>query len=155
ESFIIPEIDEQHLADLPPEERELAQKTLAGVGSGMGVPLIAHGWILGAVAFYARHKRYSLDDIALAERFAYRVASALANAPLYAQAQQAIRARDEFIAIVSHELRTPLTSLMLTAETFASELDASAPERLLRASQVIVRQTRRLHQLVEHMLDAS
>ena len=38
---------------------------------------------------------------------------ALDNARLYAEAQGAVRIRDEFLSLASHELRTPLTPLQL------------------------------------------
>jgi signal transduction histidine kinase len=156
ESLIIPQLDEQHLVDFPADERALVRETLGGLGSGMAVPLTpGPGDLLGALVVYARGRRYALEEIVLAEAFAFRVATALANAQLYAHAEQAVRTRDEFIAIASHELRTPLTSLMLSAETLASELASSENDRVRRASAAIVRQSRRLHQLVDRILDIS
>jgi signal transduction histidine kinase len=99
--------------------------------------------------------RYSLDDLSLAEEFADRVTAVLANAQLYTQAMEAIRARDEFIAIASHELRTPLTSLTLATETLSRQLVSGSPERVTRAADAIARQTRRLNELVERMLDVA
>ena len=58
----------------------------------------------------------------LAQELARRAALAIDNARLYRDATEAIRHRDEFIAIASHELRTPLTPLMLQIRLASLEL---------------------------------
>jgi integral membrane sensor domain MASE1 len=72
-------------------------------------------------------------------------------------AEQAIRARDVFLAVASHELRTPLTSLELQATTLREslELNPVPPENLLAKLRLIERQGERLAALVEDMLDVS
>ena len=54
---------------------------------------------------------------ALAEEVARRLAIALENALLYERAEEAVRARDEFLAVASHELKTPLTPLRIRIQT--------------------------------------
>ena len=74
-----------------------------------------------------------------------------------AQAEEAVRARDQFLSIASHELRTPLT----TVQGYASMLErrardaANNPARTERIVNTIVRQTERLNALIEQLLDAS
>jgi PAS domain S-box-containing protein len=71
-----------------------------------------------------------------------------------AQAQEAVRLRDEFLSIASHELRTPLTALQLQlqgARDRASATDAKVVQKLDRATRV----GDRLAQLVEALLDVS
>jgi PAS domain S-box-containing protein len=71
-----------------------------------------------------------------------------------AQAQEAIRLRDEFLAIASHELRTPLTALQLQLHSLrarASSFEPGVTAKLDRA----VHSTERLAGLIETLLDVS
>ncbi|HYH94343.1 PAS domain-containing sensor histidine kinase, partial [Hyalangium sp.] len=71
-----------------------------------------------------------------------------------AQAQEAIRLRDEFLSIASHELKTPLTALQLQLQSLrerCEELDKRMVARVDRAA----RSTERLTDLVEALLDVS
>src|SRR3989442_1236604 len=78
------------------------------------VPLGARGRMLGVVWFVLPNGKrgYTLADLALAEVLAQRAALAADNARLYREAQDASRAKDEFLAGLSHELRTPLTPVL-------------------------------------------
>ena len=53
------------------------------------------------------------EDIVLARDLAARAAVSLENGRLLSEALEAVRARDDFLAVAAHELRTPLTSLLL------------------------------------------
>jgi signal transduction histidine kinase len=62
------------------------------------------------------------------------------------------RQKDDFVSSVSHELRTPITSILGYAEELEdTELDADQ----VRFTRVIVRNSHRLAQLVENLLDLS
>lgn len=71
-----------------------------------------------------------------------------------AQAQEAIRMRDDFLSIASHELRTPLMALQLQIESlqrmFASQ-DPKLESKLERAERSI----HRLTDLVDALLDVT
>jgi PAS domain S-box-containing protein len=82
---------------------------------------------------------------------------AMERARLYREAQESIRARDDFLAVASHELKTPLTSLLLqvqAVERIALRGDAT-PIRLEASCAIAVRQVRRLDELVDALLDVS
>jgi signal transduction histidine kinase len=69
------------------------------------------------------------------------------------QLQEAVRLRDEFLAIASHELRTPITSLQLTIQGLTRGV--VSPEHAPRALGNAERQIGRLTRLVDELLEAS
>ena len=62
--------------------------------------------------------------------------------------------QSEFISSVSHELRTPLTALNGWGETLLAD-DGSDPEALRRGLNIIVKESGRLTNMVEELLDFS
>ncbi|MBF5045950.1 GAF domain-containing sensor histidine kinase [Aggregicoccus sp. 17bor-14] len=142
--------------------RELAAdaaqlEVLRGLGArcAMVVPLRAHEHTFGVLVFAATRAelQYGQAQLRLAEDLAWRCALALDNARLYREAQEAIRARDEFLSIASHELKTPLTSLQLHLQSLRQ--GAAAPERLGAKVEALQRQSRRLAALTDQLLDLS
>ncbi|HEY9285107.1 MAG TPA: PAS domain-containing sensor histidine kinase, partial [Pyrinomonadaceae bacterium] len=72
---------------------------------------------------------------------------------LYRIAQEANRAKDEFLATLSHELRTPLTSIMGWAEMLSLGILDEAARR--HAVEVIEKSARAQAQLIADLLDVS
>ena len=70
-----------------------------------------------------------------------------------AEAEDANRAKDQFLATVSHELRTPLNAIV----GWAAMLEQAGPadSRVSKGLQSISRNTRTLAQLVDDLLDVS
>ncbi|MDC3962417.1 MASE1 domain-containing protein [Polyangium jinanense] len=79
------------------------------------------------------------------------------RAALYREAEESIRARDEFLSIASHELKTPLTALSLKLQALARSLpaDPDIAAKIAPALDVALRQTTRLSTLVDELLDVS
>ncbi len=74
------------------------------------------------------------------------------------QAEEAIKARDEFITVAAHELKTPVTSLQGYAQLMLRELGKTGTVdtgRLSRAMERIERQSKRLVNLSEQLLSVS
>lgn len=161
-SELLPVIPDEVLARAAAHHQELLD-LLRGLGlrSSMVVPLVVGGRIFGAITFVSAESQRTFDaaDLRLAEDLARRAAVAVDNARLYHAAQQAILARDEFLSIASHELRTPLTSLQLQSQSLLRLLQRStsdiAPDKLISKLQLIERQTHRLTQLTDNLLDVS
>jgi signal transduction histidine kinase len=145
----------------PPERGPLAVLWGLGARSVVAVPLVARGRVLGALTLGRPEGRPFHDaDVALADQIAHRVALALDNALLYAQAQAAVRVREEFLSIASHELRTPLTPLQIQLQRLIGTRSRAAVENLppdkLRAILVRAeRQVQRLASLIDNLLDVS
>ncbi|HEX6086457.1 MAG TPA: PAS domain S-box protein, partial [Thermoanaerobaculia bacterium] len=68
--------------------------------AGLVVPLVAHGRILGALAFALSEseRKFTADDIGLAEDLGRRAGLAIDNARLYSELERANRAKDDFLA---------------------------------------------------------
>jgi signal transduction histidine kinase len=116
-------------------------------GDAMGTAMMASATVL-ALAFVVWQSARVLDRKDAAQR-----ALAAENERLAREAQQAVRVRDEFIAIAAHELRTPLTSLRLQTQLDVRRAGADGEKRERRASYV--RQIDRLTRLVDGMLDSA
>lgn len=76
------------------------------------------------------------------------------------EAEDAVRARDEFLSIASHELKTPLTSMKLQAQVRKRNLERGNVEaftfdKLTRMITEDEKQINRLSRLVDDMLDIS
>jgi signal transduction histidine kinase len=74
-----------------------------------------------------------------------------------ADAENAVRLRDEFLAIASHELRTPLTPLRLQLQVMLRHLrkGQGGNAELEAATESALRQTERLANLVNDLLEVS
>lgn len=158
---IYPDItDSRWLGELLGAEHPQILREL-GALSYLCVPLVARGRVLGALTFVraASGYRYGEEDLRNAEELGRRAGLIIDNSRLYEEAQAALRARDEFLAIAAHELRTPVTTLQLGIDGI--ERMVGAPEsdgidgRLRSTIETLDRQTARLAALVEGMLDVS
>lgn len=105
-----------------------------------------------------RNREGQVDGImALATDVTEGVRSRQRVEALRAEAEQAVRLRDEFLSVASHELKTPLTSLTLKLQSSARLIDRSggAEDSERGAVEFMRRQVRRLSDLVNDLLDVS
>ena len=147
------QIDDAILQDAAVDAEHLAMLRAVGLGSAMLVPLGRSGEVFGVLSFVVADSshRYDQTDLDFAVELARRASYAIENARLYRQAQDANRAKDEFLAALSHELRTPLNAIL----GWASILRARPDGAMERGLDVIYRNAKVQTQLVEDLLDAS
>ncbi len=141
-----------HLPPLPTTSRRWSFEECTVVLA----PLLARGHIQGVLVLMRdeRARFAGSEDLAFAEELAHRFCMALENARLFAEAQQAIEMRNEFIAIAAHELRTPLTALTLRMRSVSALLHLECvPEPAREKVRAMSRQLGRMTQLVERVLD--
>jgi signal transduction histidine kinase len=118
------------------------------------VPIAAMQRVAGVVGFVSNQLgRYKTADLYLAQDLAHRISLALENARLYREAQDANRAKDEFLATLSHELRTPLNAILGWTQILRKKrLDEVTNAR---AFEAIERNAKAQAELIEDMLDVS
>jgi signal transduction histidine kinase/CHASE1-domain containing sensor protein len=126
-----------------------------GARSALAVGLSARGQALGAIVFLRAGGRFQSEDLRLAEDLARLVSATIDTARLYARAQEAIAARDEFLSIASHELKTPLTSLVLHSDSLRAAARRGQIDQAAKKAEVIRRNVDRLSRLVTSLLDIS
>ncbi|HEX8199984.1 MAG TPA: ATP-binding protein, partial [Isosphaeraceae bacterium] len=150
-----PEVSDALLGTLAPGLKPLRRVRELGCRSLMILPLVARGRTLGAISLLGTTsgRRFDPADLPLAEELACRAALAIDNARLYDEAQEAVRLRDQFLAMLAHELRNPLAPIL----NAASILRLRAPDepQVLGTTAVIERQGRRMARLLDDLLDIS
>jgi PAS domain S-box-containing protein len=133
------------------QDREVLQQI--GRGGVMATPLLGRGRVLGAITFVAPGTReFSEDELMLAEELGRRAAIALDNARLLRDAQEADRAKADFLAVISHELRTPLNAIMGYSDLMDAEISGHLTDKQRRQVDRIRASARHLLQLIEEIL---
>ncbi|HEY6723564.1 MAG TPA: PAS domain S-box protein [Polyangiaceae bacterium] len=132
-----------------------------GMRAAAIVPLRVRDRVLGAVTLISTssRRRFEASDLALFEELGRRAGVAIDNARLYKAAQasakaaeEASRAKDEFLATVSHELRTPLNAVLGWAAMLRHRpVDAS----IAKPIEVIYRNSQAQAKIIEDILDVS
>ncbi len=136
------------------EHRALLE--VLGSTTNIFAPLTAHGRVLGviSVARAGASRPFTPEDVAVVEGVASQAAMSIYNAQLYRDAREAVRMREEVLAVVSHDLKTPLGVMTMRA----AQLQRSAGTddeglRTARNAAIILRSAERMKRLIRDLLD--
>jgi signal transduction histidine kinase/CheY-like chemotaxis protein len=126
----------------------------------LSCPLRARSVVLGVVTFARCDPKRPFEDreVFIATEYGRRSAMAIENARLYAAArrdraaaEEASRAKDQFLAVLGHELRNPLAPIA-TALRFMS---IRGSQVFQKERAIVERQVDHLTRLVDDLLDVS
>ncbi|MBC7690190.1 MAG: PAS domain-containing protein [Methylotenera sp.] len=161
-SEIHPLITDEMLTQSTSDPEHLKAMRELGLKSVMIVPLQVRGRTVGVISLVSAEsgRKYTTQDLELAEELARRASTAMENSRLYSEVQEAVKARDDFLSICSHELKTPVTSLKLQNQLAARRIqkndpDAYSPEKFRKLVDTTNRQLDRMSRLIEDMLDVA
>jgi PAS domain S-box-containing protein len=123
------------------------------------VPICFEGRTLGAIGFkWVDERPLTADDESLLLAIGRHCGQALERARLHdaaqnarAEAEQASRAKDEFLAILGHELRNPLSPILTAVQLMRLRGEVSSS----REQNIIERQVNHLIHIVDDLLDIS
>jgi PAS domain S-box-containing protein len=153
ESHFVPEVVESGLPAFT-AQRVAALEEL-GVRSLIGVPLKVRGRTAGVVWLgVGGARRYTSEDLRLAEDFGRRTSLFVESARSYREARDANRLKDDFLSTISHELRTPLNAILGWVGLLRGK-KGSDPAALGRGLDVIERNALAQVRLIEDVLDVS
>ena len=118
------------------------------------LPLVSRGQTIGiAAAISAEGRPFTSTDLPLFAELARRASLSIDNARLYLESQQAVRAREEVLAIVSHDLRNPLSAVSLGASLLQMSDSVSDEDR--EQLDTIVVSAKRMNRLIADLLDVT
>jgi PAS domain S-box-containing protein len=144
---------------------ELASPILRerGIRSMIAVPLRIDGRSLGVLHVGTlERRRFREEEATLLQLIADRVAVAIDHARVYDEerraredAQRAVRAREELLAVVSHDLRNALNTILLGARAAERRASEAADAALSRNVEVIARAADQMSRLIRDLLDSA
>jgi PAS domain S-box-containing protein len=124
--------------------------------SGIIMPLLARGQLLGVMGLYRENRSHDDNDLFLAEELARRAGLALDNARLYDLVNSGIRARDDMIGIVSHDLRNPVNAVkMLTGVMLDRHGREPLSTEMGNYASIIRQAAEQMDELIQDLLDVT
>jgi signal transduction histidine kinase/putative methionine-R-sulfoxide reductase with GAF domain len=120
------------------------------------VPIVSREQVLGTIALVTAesNRRYSEADLIVAEDLANRAATAIENARLYREAQNAVQIRERVLAVVSHDLRNLLAVISMGVDLLRAKVPTlQEAADLEKPVQTIRRTASNMEHLLSDLLD--
>jgi signal transduction histidine kinase/response regulator RpfG family c-di-GMP phosphodiesterase len=144
-----------------PREAELLRALFGEQGSDRVQGLVAAPLVerdetnIGFIAVSSKTEGdFTADDETVLVQLAQMASAVVQKARLYREAEEANRAKDDFLATLAHELRTPMTSILGWVQLLRSDKSHDGVE-IDQAIDMIESSTRIQATLVEDLLDVS
>jgi predicted ATPase/signal transduction histidine kinase len=155
--LLVEEVTDEVIRASVRDQEHLRTVRALGVRSVLSVPMIARGRTVGVITCCLSDptRRYGPADVRVAQEMAQRASLAIDNARLVQKAQDAVRAREEFLSMAAHELHTPITSLHLMMQALQRGGVPVTAQTVRQTFAVADRQIRRLIKLIDELLDVS
>jgi PAS domain S-box-containing protein len=152
--ILLAEFDEAITEAATENEEHLALSRGMAARSAIIAPLTIEGRTLGAlsISITDSNRRFDESDLAFAVELARRASGAIEKARLFAEAQEASRRKDEFLAMLGHELRNPIAAMLNAHRAASAKHDAAT---LAQAHEILDRQIHHMSRLVDDLLDVS
>jgi PAS domain S-box-containing protein len=156
---VLSEVSEEMLRAGARDDEHFRLLKEAGIDSVVIVPLRARGQVFGALTLVGSNAlhRFTEADLPLIEELAGRAATAVDNARLLHEANEAIRMRDDFLAMASHDMRTPLAVILANLQLARRRLVGRgvANPDAIQNLDAAERTTHKLTGLVGELMDIS
>jgi PAS domain S-box-containing protein len=128
------------------------------------VPLLGEEHVLGALVLLRRpdeppfehgivNRARTLGD--LASLSLQRLVALAESERRRAEAEAAVRSRDEVLSVVSHDLRNPVSTVAMSAALLQDPEVALSEEERSQALEVIARSAQRMNRLIQDLLDVA
>lgn len=127
-----------------------------GLSAYVSVVMKARGQAVGVITFISTQPnfKFSAEEISVFEQIGRIAGLAIDNAKLFSQAQNAIRARDDMLAVVSHDLRNPLSAIGLNSRLVLKTAEKTDCHQQVKPGlDRIQRAALRMDQLIQDLLD--
>jgi len=151
--------DSVQRGELYPELAEFAERV--GAGAAAAIPLIVGDHVIGGIGFhFAPGVPLEDKDLEFINALAQQFAQAAERARLYEaetsarlEAEEANRAKTEFLTMMSHELRTPLNAIGGYADLIQAGIRGPVTEEQITDLERIKRSQRHLLSLINDVLN--
>jgi len=158
--LLVTNLREADLTSYAQDAEHLEQLGRLELSSLVCAPIVVTGTgAIGTLTLLSSASRRTFDaeDLRLARQLGRETGTAIGHARAHRAAEEALRARDDFLAIAGHELRTPLATIVLQLESLKRALVAGIlpPKAATERVQKMLEQTNRLNRLIDALLDVT